>query len=70
MRALHIKEEGTITVFLSLILLLILSLLFTMIEGARVNTAKVFAERALTAAMDSTLAEYYGPLWEEYHIFG
>jgi len=57
-------------VFLSLILLLIMSLLFTIIEGARVSTAKVYAERALTTAMDSMLAEYYGPLWEEYHIFG
>ena len=64
------KAEGSITVFLSLILLIILSLLFTIIEGARVSTAKVYAERALTTAMDSVLAEYYGPLWEEYHIFG
>lgn len=62
--------RGSITVYLSLILLLILSLLFTIIEGARVSTAKVFAERALTTAMDSVFAEYYGPLWEEYHIFG
>ena len=64
------RTNGTITVFLSLVLLIILSLLCTIIEGARVNTAKVYAERALTTAMDSTLAEYYGPLWEEYHIFG
>lgn len=64
------RTEGTITVFLSLILLLILSLLFTVIEGARVVTAKVFAERAFSTALDSVLAEYYGPLWEEYHIFG
>jgi hypothetical protein len=64
------KTDGTITVFLSLILLLILSLLFTVIEGARVSTAKVYADRALSTAMDSVLAEYYGPLWEEYHIFG
>jgi len=47
-----------------------LSLFCTIIEGARVSTAKVFAERALTTAMDSVFAEYYGPLWEEYHIFG
>ncbi|MDD3174110.1 MAG: DUF5702 domain-containing protein, partial [Herbinix sp.] len=53
-----------------MILLLILSLLFTIVEGARVSTAKVYAERALSTAMDSVLAEYYGPLWEEYHIFG
>ncbi len=64
------ETAGTITVFLSLILLIILSLLLTIIEGARVYTAKVMAERALTTAMDSVLAEYYGPLWEEYHIFG
>ena len=71
MKGLHQKKmEGTITVFLSLILLLIVALLFTLIEGARVNTAKVYAERSLTTAMDSVLAQYYGPLWEEYHIFG
>ena len=34
------------------------------------NTAKVVAERSLSTAMDSVLAEYYGPLWEEYQIFG
>ena len=64
------KTDGTITVFLSLILLIILSLLFTIIEGARVSTARVYADRALTTAMDSVLAEYYGPLWDEYHILG
>ncbi len=65
------KEKGaSITVFFSLILLLILSFLFTIIEGARISTAKVFAERSLTTAMDSVLADFYGPLWEEYHIFG
>jgi methyl-accepting chemotaxis protein len=70
-KGIHKKvTEGTITVYLTLILLLILSLLFTIIEGARVSTAKVYAERALTTAMDSVLAEYYGPLWEDYHIFG
>lgn len=64
------KTDGTITVFLSLILILILSLLVTIVEGARVNTTKIFTERALSTAMDSVLARYYGPLWEEYHIFG
>lgn len=64
------KAEGTITVYLSLILLLILSFILTIVEGARVNTAKIQAERSLTLSMDSVLAEYYGPLWDEYHIFG
>lgn len=64
------RISGTITIYLTLILLVILSLIFTIIEGARVSTAKGIAERALSTSMDSVLAEYYGPLWEEYHIFG
>lgn len=64
------KSKGSITVFLSLILLIILSLIMTIIEGARINTARVFAERALTTAMDSVLAEFYAPLMEEYHLLG
>lgn len=68
----HIQDnkEGSITVFLSLVLLLVLSLIMTVIEGARFYTAKVMAERALTTAMDSVLAEFYGPLMEEYHLLG
>ncbi len=62
--------SGVITVYLALILLLILSLICAIIEGARISTAKVYAKRALSTAMDSVWAEYYGPLWEEYHIFG
>ncbi len=45
-------------------------MIFTITEGARVNTAKIEVDRSLSTAMDSVLAEYYGPLWEEYHIFG
>lgn len=64
------ETSGSITVYLSLILLLILSLLLTITEGVRVGTARIYAERSLSTAMDSVLAEYYGPLWEEYHMFG
>ncbi|WFR57556.1 DUF5702 domain-containing protein [Anaerocolumna sp. AGMB13025] len=64
------QKEGSITVFLSLVLLLILAITMTTIEAARVNGAKVYAERALQTAMDSVLSEYYRPLLEEYHLFG
>jgi hypothetical protein len=64
----HRKEDGAITVFLSLVLLLILSLVMTVLESARVHTARLFAERALTTAMDSVLAEFYDPLFKEYHL--
>ena len=64
------EQDGSITIYLSLILVLIMAFLFTMLEGARIQIAKVNGERALLTAMDSVLAEFYGPLWEEYHIFG
>jgi len=64
------KDNGVITVFLSISLLLILSFFFTIIEGARIYVAKVYGERALSTAINSLTAEYYGPLWKEYHILG
>lgn len=64
------NHDASITVFLSLTLLLILSLIMTVIEGARRSTAMVIAERALTTSMDSVLAGFYGPLMDEYHLLG
>lgn len=63
------NQEGSITVFLSLILLLILAIVMTTVEATRVNVAKLYSERAFMTAMDSVLAEYYLPLFTEYHIF-
>ncbi len=64
------NQKGSITVFLSLVLLLVMAVIMTTIELARVNAGKVYANRALALAMDSVLAEFYGPLFQEYHIFG
>lgn len=50
--------------------MLVLALLCTIIESSRINTAKVNAQRSFTTAQDSTLAGFYTPLWNEYHIFG
>jgi hypothetical protein len=63
------RREGSITVFLSLIMLLVLSILMTTIEVARVSSFQVHTDRALVAAMDSVLADFYYPLYEEYHVF-
>jgi hypothetical protein len=64
------NQKGSITVFLSLILLLVVAVIMTTIESARVNVGKAYANRALALAMDSILAEYYAPLFQEYHVFG
>lgn len=63
------EKKGEITAFLSLVLLLILSLIGTVIEGARINIAKVYASRALTTSMGSVLGEYFYPMYEDYHLF-
>ena len=60
---------GEITAFLSLIFLLILSLVGTTLESARVNVGKSFADRSLQNAMESLYTEYCIPLWDEYHLF-
>jgi hypothetical protein len=63
------NQKGSITIFLSLIMLLILSVILTTIESARVNTAKTLINRALITSMESVMAEYYRPLFDNYHLF-
>lgn len=60
---------GEITAFLSMILLLLLGLVGTTLESARVNIGKSYADRSLQNAMDSLFTEYCIPIWEDYHIF-
>ncbi len=60
---------GEITVFLSMILLLILALVGTTLECARVNVGRSYADRGLQNAMDSLFTEYCIKLWEDYHLF-
>lgn len=63
------NDNGSITVFLSIILLLIISLILTTLEGARVSVAKTFVTRSFTQGLDSILAQYHAPLLKDYHIF-
>lgn len=63
-------ESAIITVYLSLILCIILSFIVTTIECARLNTAKTYLNRVLQTSMESSLCDYYLPLFENYHIFG
>lgn len=64
------QKEGSITAYLTLILFLVLALITTCVESARVSTANAYAHRVLNTAMRSTLGEYYLPLYEKYHLFG
>lgn len=62
-------KKASSTVFLSLILLVVASLLFTLLESARVSTLKVSAKLSSEVVTESLLAEYNRPLLERYHLF-
>lgn len=60
---------GEVTVFLSIVLILMLSLIGTLLESARIDVAKGKASRILDNSMNYIFSEYCRPLWEDYHVF-
>ena len=62
------KEEGSITIFLALTLILILSFLFSMLELARVKGMQQLAKRKLTLELESVFGGYNQELWENYGL--
>lgn len=63
------RAKGSITIYLSLILPVMLALVFTLLESARVRGLQVDADRMTQAAAESVFAEYNRPLLEEYDLF-
>lgn len=63
------KGNGYITVFFSLVLSIMLSLILTLFEGARSSAATMRAECATYTAAQSVLAEYHRELLEQYDLF-
>lgn len=61
-------RKGYITVFLALSLTLILSLVFTVIEGARISAIRMKFECVADIGMNSVLAEYHRELLEQYEL--
>lgn len=62
------KQRGSITVFLTLVLSSILCFALTITELGRCYLVTVWSNRAAILSLDSLLAEYYGPLFSEYHL--
>ncbi len=61
-------RRGYITVFLSLSLTLILSLVFAVIEGARISAIRMKFECVTDIGMNSVLAEYHRELLKQYDL--
>lgn len=62
-------RKGAITVFLSLISVLLVSLVCTLVESARVQGARAVAAAAVDIGLFDLFAEYEKPLLEDYDVF-
>ena len=61
-------SKGSLTVYLSLSLSLILSFVLTVIEGARISVIRMEAECVADIGMNSVLAEFHRELLEQYDL--
>lgn len=62
------SADGSITLFLALMLTLILSFLFSMLEAARIQGLALLAERRLLLSLESAFGEYNVPMWQNYRM--
>jgi len=61
-------RKGSITPFCALSLMLVASLVFALLESARINGLNRYAEMKADAAIDSVCAEYQPYLWQQYGL--
>lgn len=64
------KKRGSITVFLSLVLVLLFSFVLTTLEAARIAGGTAYIRMLSVLAGDSFCANYYAPLFEQYGLLG
>lgn len=62
------NQKGALSVYYAMMLAVMIPLIFTMMEGARVNAMKMRMECAVDLAMDSVLAEYNRELLKQYDL--
>lgn len=62
------EKRGEITVFLSLILVCMLSLILCLLESARTAGARLYAQMAADSAAASVMSQYNRNLWDMYHL--
>ncbi|MBR5420497.1 MAG: hypothetical protein IK115_05045 [Lachnospiraceae bacterium] len=62
------KDRGAVSVYLALMMAVMIPLILTMMEAARVGTIKLRMECAADLSMDSVLAEYNRALFDRYDL--
>lgn len=64
------RFKGSLTIFLSMVLVFVMGLFFTLTEVTRFFALKAETPRAADLSFESLFAEYNIPLWEDYGILG
>ncbi len=64
------RHRGEVTVFLTMILVSIMTLLLVVVESARETGARLYLQMAADSSMDSVRAQYHRGLWGKYRILG
>lgn len=62
------KKSGEITVFISLVLVCVISLILGLLESARTAGARLYLQSAANSAADSLFSQYNRNLWEMYRL--
>ena len=63
------RAKGYLTIYLSLTLMIMLSLCLTLIDGTRRSCVRLEAECITDAAVYSVMAEYHRELFRQYNLF-
>lgn len=61
--------RGSITIFLSMILICIASLMCGLLQSARMAGSGWYLQIALNSSLDSLMSKYHREAWENYHLF-
>ena len=64
------NKSCSITIYLSLVLCLIISILLSITEISRMRLTRLYLQLATNASIDSMLSLYDKKLWEYYRVFG
>ena len=64
----QLQAKGYLTVFLSLSITIILSLILALYQGARIGALRMKAECVSDISMNSVLAEYHRELFKQYDL--
>lgn len=62
------RQNGSMTLFFALILAIVLSFFFSLLEAARVQGLDRIASRSILLEMESALGEYQVDLWKNYGL--